>query len=497
MLSSPIKIAETSRSVALLAASIALLALAVRVWNLHGQSITIDELFELDLATKSLPDIIQAKDGFPPLYQLLLKGWIAVFGPATARELSIVFGLMILPPIWWIGKMIAGHSVAWTAVALTAISPLNVWYAQDGRANALFYLLAITSVAFFIKAMTTTPTASRHWLGYVAISALGLYTHYYFALVVAGLFATAPLYADFRSKLPSLLLVGIALLFAIAPWIWLLPPDLNLQTGYLAEAPVLDLKSLAYTLVTFIFGFSVGPSLADLHVLRSGRVLLEGLPWGIAAVSACILALWPLRRDAASIRWVMRLAITVVVPIALCGIAASSLDLGYRVRYLGWGASLLIIALSLGIVRGQSSLASAAAVGIIVCGSLISLANRNFNDRYANEDSRSAAAYLAANHTASRPVFVMSDYMAPTISYYLKGEPQLLRVPGMAPTDTPAAALNVIRGQIAAGQPFLLVYSRPWDGDPGGQVKQGLETAAGLKLEAEWSGIQLYAGRGW
>ncbi len=53
---------------------ILLIAVGLRVWGLQGQSLTMDEVAEIEIAKGSLGEILLAKDGFPPLYHVLLNG---------------------------------------------------------------------------------------------------------------------------------------------------------------------------------------------------------------------------------------------------------------------------------------------------------------------------------------------------------------------------------------------------------------------------------------
>ncbi len=484
--------ASRPKNSVLLVVTLGLLAVGLRLWHLNSQSATMDEVAELFLVSRTATEIIHTQDGFPPLYHLLLKGWLAVLGPDTARWLSVLCGLALIPVIWHLGKLIGGTRTAWIAAFLAAISPVHVWYAQEARANVLFYFLVVSAVYFFFRVMEEA--RRRDWMWYGVTALLGLYTHYYFSLVIAGLLATVPLFPGARRGFPALVRVHLLLAFLSLPWIWLLIPDLGLQSGYAAPHVPLNLKAIGYTLVTFLFGFSVGPSLRELHVSRSGETLLQAIPWAIAAVAVCLLALLAGWRDLASRRWALRLGIVILVPIVVCGLAAASLDLGFRVRYVAWGASLLLVLLAAGIARGGR--AAVVSAGLLVSLSLVSLTNRFWNPRYSNEDTRSAARYLATVSSSSTPVFVTSGYMAGALAYYLVEPWHPRALPDLAGSG-PGTALEEIKSEAGAGQSFWLVYSRPWDGDPGGRLRDQLESTASLQLRAEWPGVQLYEGRGW
>ncbi len=455
----------------------------------------MDEVTELALAAKSLGDIVGAHDGFPPLYHLVLKGWLAVLGPETARWFSVLCGMLLLPVVWQLGRMVGGTTTAWAAALLVTISPIHVWYAQEARANALFYLFAVLNVWLFARAMLENRRGDWVWYGMSAI--VGLYTHYYFALVTATLLLTTPLFPGHRTRIATIVRVHGIMAVAAIPWVWLLLPDLNLQSGYAAPHVALDLKSLGYALVTFLFGFTVGPSVRELHVSRAGTTLMEALPWGIAAVVVLLLLARPLWTTPGLRPWALRLGLVLTLPIAACGVAAAIMNLGFRVRYVAWSASLLLVLLAAGIVFGRRSMATLVGGAMLVGLSALSLINRQLNPRYANDDAGSAATYLAASLPESGTVFVTSGYMAATVAYYLDDSRRLRGLPQVPASGPPTEGLDVIKDRVPQGDRFWLLYTRPWDGDPGGRLRQELRALAGLRLIADWPGVELYQGHGW
>ena len=96
--------------------------------RLHSASaLWLDETLSVNIARLPLSQLPQAlrEDGSPPLYYLLLHGWIAVFGDGTTavRALSAVFGVAALPLIWLAGRRLADAATGWTAVLLLASMP--------------------------------------------------------------------------------------------------------------------------------------------------------------------------------------------------------------------------------------------------------------------------------------------------------------------------------------------------------------------------------------
>jgi predicted membrane-bound mannosyltransferase len=69
-------------------------ALALRVWKLTDKNIGLDESTSWYLATGSVSHLVSwtAADVHPPLYYLLLKVWLWVFGDSLValRSLSVI-----------------------------------------------------------------------------------------------------------------------------------------------------------------------------------------------------------------------------------------------------------------------------------------------------------------------------------------------------------------------------------------------------------------------
>jgi mannosyltransferase len=473
-------------------AAILVVALALRVWGLQAQSFTMDEVSELRIAKESPAAIIVESDGFPPFYHLLLHRWLPVFGgDSSARWLSVVCGLVTVWAMWRLGRLIGGTAVGLIAAALLATSPIHVYYSQEARAYALFFLLAVIAIWLFLRARSSdTP---RDWTWFGAASVLGLYTHYYFLLLLPALILTVPLERD-RYPIRRMALSYAALALLALPWAWLAWQDLKVQTTSQDLQPTLDLGGLAYTLVVFLGGYSAGPSLRELHDTDAAHAALEVLPWAAPLGLAAFYLGYRALTDRSQWRSALRLLVIGAVPLALCGILGTLLAVGYRVRYVSWGAAPFLALLSLGVVRGWGRRATVTATGVLTVLSLVSIFRRHSEPRYMNEDSRAAAQWLASNADQSGPVFVTAGYMAEPVSYYLGRSRDLQALPAVTTSTDLESALGRIRKKTGAG-PFWLVYSRPFHGDPKGILLLGLKNRAQLALRATFPGIELYQGQ--
>lgn len=109
----------------------------------------LDEALSVHIAELPLGAISEAlrHDGAPPLYYLLLHGWMEVVGTGTiaVRALSGLFAVAALPLAWVAGNRIGGRKVAVTAVLFLAASPFAVRYATEARMYSLVVVLALVA----------------------------------------------------------------------------------------------------------------------------------------------------------------------------------------------------------------------------------------------------------------------------------------------------------------------------------------------------------------
>jgi hypothetical protein len=107
----------------------------------------LDEALSVNISTLPLGEIPEAlrHDGHPPLYYLLLHGWIEVMGEGdtAARALSGVLSVLALPLAWLLGRRRGGPAVGWLALIVLSASPFALRYATETRMYSLIVLLTL------------------------------------------------------------------------------------------------------------------------------------------------------------------------------------------------------------------------------------------------------------------------------------------------------------------------------------------------------------------
>ncbi len=157
-----------------------------------------------------------------PLYYVLARWWVVVFGPSVAvtRSLSAAAGVLVLPLLFLLGSELFGDRRAgWIAAALTAVSPVHVVYSQEARPYSLWVLMTVFSSWVLLVAARRSGTRGRPnvtaFAAYGAAVVLGLTTHVLFVLVVVAHLVLVAWQGGWRVT-PALRGVGWSLLGAAA-----------------------------------------------------------------------------------------------------------------------------------------------------------------------------------------------------------------------------------------------------------------------------------------
>ncbi len=202
-----------------------LLAFGMRVLRLDFQPLWWDEGYSVWFATNSLGQMLSdtASDIHPPLYYLLLHGWIALVGafPEALRLFSVGIGVLTVAATYRIGKYLFGARAGLLAAFLLVINPLHIYYSQEVRMYGLVALWVLLASGFAIRLLRDGEGRVRGaWIGYVIAIVAAMYTQYYAVFLPVGL----SLYVLFNARyyrrllLPWLSAQGVAALaFLLLP----------------------------------------------------------------------------------------------------------------------------------------------------------------------------------------------------------------------------------------------------------------------------------------
>ncbi|NEP09709.1 MAG: hypothetical protein F6K14_05685 [Symploca sp. SIO2C1] len=218
---------------------------------------------------KGLDDTIKALAGHPehpPLYYLMARMWVQLFGSSVAviRSLSAIVSLLVFPCIYWLcwelfhsgafpcrrntllpklhSKIAdfsppaphlpsspspqlpispAPPSVGWIAIALLSISPFYILYAQEARQYSLWTVTILLANAALMRAIRLNNSSS--WIVYATALLLGLYTSLFSVLGAIGQGIYVVTIENFRwtQTVKNYLLASLIAIIAFVPWILL------------------------------------------------------------------------------------------------------------------------------------------------------------------------------------------------------------------------------------------------------------------------------------
>ncbi len=179
---SPIRSAHWLALLLLLAAGV-----AIRLLNLARKPFWFDECFSVEVARIDWGTFLRLlwwREANMALYYLLLRMWLQL-GQSEffVRSLSVLLAAVTLPAIYWLARILYDRRVALITAALFTFNAYSVRYSQEARSYALFLLLATLASALLVSYLRE-PTR-RDWLGYILVSVVAVYSHFYALLLVA------------------------------------------------------------------------------------------------------------------------------------------------------------------------------------------------------------------------------------------------------------------------------------------------------------------------
>ena len=129
------------------------LAFFLRLYTIDHASLWGDEGFSVAIANYPISTILESKviiqnyayhESHPPLYYLLLHGSRILLGDSdfTYRFVSVLFGMLLLPLIYQLGKQVHSKQAGRLALGLGAVNSIWIQYSQEARMYTLIMLLA-------------------------------------------------------------------------------------------------------------------------------------------------------------------------------------------------------------------------------------------------------------------------------------------------------------------------------------------------------------------
>ncbi|HSA05950.1 MAG TPA: glycosyltransferase family 39 protein [Candidatus Gastranaerophilales bacterium] len=118
-----------------------------------------DEILSYSLSKNAFPfgiiDTVMKNEFQGVLHYLYLGVWMIFFGESdlSLRLSSFIFGIMLIPAIYLLGKEVHSKGFGLFIALMTAFNPLLVYYSQEVRPYSLLSFLGVLSFLFLFRAL--------------------------------------------------------------------------------------------------------------------------------------------------------------------------------------------------------------------------------------------------------------------------------------------------------------------------------------------------------
>src|SRR5205807_2238531 len=113
-----------------------IMAALLRFWRLGHQGFWFDEAntaLLVHFSPGKMLGLLPQRESTPPLYYCVAWAWSRLLGrdELGLRSLSATAGVLTVPAIYVAGAKLCSARVGTVVAALTAFSPLLIWYSQE------------------------------------------------------------------------------------------------------------------------------------------------------------------------------------------------------------------------------------------------------------------------------------------------------------------------------------------------------------------------------
>ncbi len=401
-------------------AGVVLLSLAVRLYDLGGKDLWIDEANSVIIAQENPSGLIERLrfDSNPPAYYLLLHGWIRTFGDSAVavRSLSVLFGACLVAGVFLFARRFFSFRVAAMASLLICLSPIQVVWSQQARMYTLLPLLGLVSMWFLWKAVFEGTI--RSLAGYVLTTLLCLYVHNYAFYLLPAHFLFLVWSGALRARPGVWAICGLCIVAGYAPWLPTVLTQLQNKGHYSWFIPIWEDWGIIGSVKHTLKSFTPGPGASFvLPGIESFRLVPLALTVALAGLGA--MGMFAGREGRLSGGNVVRMVVLcLAVPLA-CGLAGSMVITPHyvpgRVDQICFPCYVLLVSVGLSLLK-PAVLRNGILV-MLIGFSLVGLTHHYGNK---NPDGEKAMAQTIVRHSLPGDAVVCTSLTRASLQYYLK-----------------------------------------------------------------------------
>jgi uncharacterized membrane protein len=479
--------AALDRSTLWTVAALTVVAALLRFYRIGNQNLWIDEVTVLN--SVNMGATVTLREFFGNIQGPLHSGIIWLLSRVTMREaalrsVSAAASVATVPIVFLLGKALFDRRTGLLAALLFAVSPFSIWYAQEVKNYALLHAFAGLSSLLVFRLVQR---GGGRWVSYVASMIAGLYLNLSMVFLAAGhnVFGALKVIGDRRFR-RSWVIAYAVIVVAFVPSLWGVArwADRAEVAERVAFVPAADeetllrgehtftLTALPYSVFAMGYGFTLGPSLAALHVEPTAAPFLRHapvvVPAAIALAAALSLGLVRAARDRLVLGLILSVTITVFAAVSVSALLNIKT---YTVRYVSVAFPVMVVITAAG-VGSLPRWPRAALAGVIVLMSAISLSGHYYRPEHWKEDVRSAARYIDEHELPGD--IVAAPVIAHVFDFYFDGNAKWFAM-YRGETRNDERVREVLDERLGGATRLWFIDARLWEVDPDRRVPAYLE----------------------
>jgi uncharacterized membrane protein len=258
------------------------------------------------------------QDNHPPLFYLLTRGWVSLFGYSEAgfRSHAAAWSLAAIVLLHMVLRWRSGVAVGLWASALMALAEPQIQLAQNARSYPMFEAVCL-GACLVMTSIEKRGVSRGRWWALLLLLLAGLLTHYVAFGIIAALGAYALLCLSGRQRRAIAGACVVSVIVFAAAWGW----AIQIQThGQAAQDPLVFRETSPHHVWMTLYRLAETPA----QLLNEPPPGSRGLPaLGLLLLPLAVLFM-PVRREA--VLWVLWFA-GGVLPAAFADLARNSMRL--------------------------------------------------------------------------------------------------------------------------------------------------------------------------